>query len=84
MDSILTFPCEFSLKIIGSSEVNLEFIVIPILTQNNVDIERTHISTNVSSAGKYSLTVSIWATSQEQLDGIYRQLSSHPQVIMAL
>jgi len=85
MDSLLQFPCDFSLKIISSSDVNLEFIVIPILTKNHVDIERAHVSSKQSSAGKYtSLTATIVAISQQQLDQIYRDLSSEPQIMMVL
>jgi len=38
-----------------------------------------------SRTGKYlSLTVTIRAVSREQLDAIYREISAHPLVAMAL
>jgi putative lipoic acid-binding regulatory protein len=41
--------------------------------------------TRESREAKYlSLTMSIVATSREQLDALYRELSDHPMVTMAL
>jgi putative lipoic acid-binding regulatory protein len=43
------------------------------------------VTTRLSRGGRYvSVTVTIEALSQAQLDGIYRDLSGHERVMMAL
>lgn len=82
---ILEFPCEFSLKVFAAADVNLEEIVVPIVTKNDVDIERIKVSERGSSGGKYiSVTVTFIADSQKQLDAIYTEVSANPQILMAL
>lgn len=81
----MDFPCEFTMKVIGAVEANLEDIVKPALIKNNIDITHAQIATRLSSGGKYSaLTVTFNTESQEQLDEIYREISGNPQVQMVL
>jgi len=81
----LNFPCEFTIKVVGTVEANLEAIIVPVLRKNNVDIERTKISSRLSKEGKYSsFSIILEAQSQEQLDNIYRELSGNPNVLFAL
>lgn len=82
---MMEFPTDFSLKVVGAFESDLEAIIVSGLRENQVDVERAKISTRQSSGGKYlSYTVSFNATSQKQLDDIYRALSSNNQVLMVL
>jgi len=82
---IMNFPNKFSLKVVGTVEANLESIIVPVISKNNVDIERLEMTSKLSSTGKYtSFTSTFLAESQEQLDNIYRELSSNPQIIMVL
>ena len=81
----MNFPCEFTIKVVGTVEANLEAIIVPVLRKNNVDIERTKISSRLSKEGKYSsFSIILEAQSQEQLDNIYRELSGNPNVLFAL
>jgi putative lipoic acid-binding regulatory protein len=81
----MEFPTEFSLKVFGASDTDIEVLIVSVVRQNQVDIECTKISTRPSSGGKYnSYTVTFTAESQEQLDNIYRALSSNEQVLMVL
>lgn len=83
----MEFPTEFSLKVVGASasDSDLEALIVAVLRQNQVDIECTKISVRSSSGGKYSsFTVTFQATSQEQLDNIYRALSGNEQVMVVL
>ena len=49
------------------------------------DFDAATLEMRASSAGKYlSLTCTINATSREQLDNLYRDLTSHPMVAMVL
>lgn len=84
-DSYLRFPCQFPIKIIGKSSPEFEGVVVSILNQHVPDLGEGAITLHYSEQQKYiSMTATINATSQEQLDNLYRDLSSHPDVIMAL
>jgi putative lipoic acid-binding regulatory protein len=49
------------------------------------DFDPATLEMRASTAGNYlSLTCTINATTREQLDGLYRELSSHPMVAMVL
>jgi putative lipoic acid-binding regulatory protein len=80
-----TFPCQFPVKIIGKKSDAFEGIVIAILNQHVPDLGEGAIKTNYSGQENYiSMTATITATSQEQLDNLYKDLSKHPDIIMAL
>jgi len=81
----MEFPADFTMKVFGNTEINLEAIVVAAIRAHKVDVERLHIAARLSSAGKYtSLTATFHVESQEQLDSIYRELSSNPEIIMVL
>lgn len=82
---LMEFPCNFDIKIFGNATTNLEEIVLPIITKHNGDVKEGGVSTKSSKNNKYiSITVSFKATSKEQLDNIYREVTEHPEVVMAL
>lgn len=83
--SAIEFPCQFPIKIMGMSGEEFEGVVIAILNQHVPDLGEGAIVIKQSAGGKYmSMTVTIRARSQEQLDNLYRELSSHPKILMVL
>jgi len=81
----LAFPTEFPIKIMGRREVGFTKAVIEIVTRHAPDFMPGTIETRPSREGKYvSLTATVNATSQEQLDALYRELCDHPSVVMVL
>lgn len=81
----MEFPTEFSIKVVGALDSDLETLIVTTVRQNNIDIERTKITSRQSSGGKYtSFTATFTVESQEQLDNIYRVLSSNDKVLMVL
>ncbi len=79
------FPIVFNLKVVGTVEANLESIIVPVMQTSEIDIEKMRLSARLSRNGKYtSFTVTFMAKSQGQLDDIYRELSSHPDIIIVL
>lgn len=81
----IEFPCQFPIKIMGLADQEFEGIVIGILNQHVPDLGEGAIMTKYSAGGKYlSLTATIRARSQEQLDDLYRALSGHPKILMVL
>ena len=82
---LLTFPCEFPMKVMGRREDGFAQLVSDIVMRHAPDFDPATIEMRSSKQGRYlSLTVTIHARSREQLDGLYSELSGHPMVIMVL
>ena len=83
--SLLDFPTVFPIKIMGRREGGFTKAVIEIVLRHAPDFAPGSIETRPSREGKYiSLTATVNATSQEQLDALYRELCDHPAVVMVL
>lgn len=84
-DTLLEFPCEFPLKVMGKAEDKLAQVVVEIVTRHAPDFDSTTMEMRASSGGNYlSFTCTVIATSKPQLDALYTELSSHPLVKVAL
>ncbi|MEN8259305.1 MAG: DUF493 domain-containing protein [Pseudomonadota bacterium] len=83
--SALTFPCDFPIKALGHSSAEFHTLVLEIVRRHAPGIGTSAVKARPSKGGKYTaITVIIRATSQDQLDAIYRELSSREEVLMAL
>lgn len=81
----LSFPCEFIFKIIGESKEEFEAEVITIIRKHFPLLGEGAVRFNSSKNAKYlSLTVTVQASSQEQLDATYQDLSHSPSVLFVL
>ena len=84
-ETLFEFPCEFPIKVMGKSHVDFEITVMTIVSKHVPDISEGALKTRPSSNGKFvSITITIQAESKDQLDNIYRELSGHELVLMAL
>ena len=82
---LLEFPVRFPIKVMGERSDSFQLTIFEVVRLHAPDLEMAHITARDSSSGKYvSLTVTVTATSKEQLDNIYRALSGHPLVKWAL
>lgn len=82
---LLEFPCDFPLKIMGSNHPEMQTTIVSVVQVHAPDFDATTIEVRESSKGTYvGLTCTVRATSQEQLDNLYRALSSHPMVKVVL
>lgn len=80
-ETLFNFPCMFPLKIMGLTQDNFAPTVTQIIQQYAPDFDPATMEMRPSKTGKYlSLTCSIRATSKNQLDDLYRILSSHPLI----
>ena len=83
--SALTFPTEFPIKIMGRRADGFAQAIVDVVLRHAPDFDPARLEMRASREGNYlSLTVTINATSREQLDGLYRELTSHPMVVMVL
>lgn len=81
----IEFPCQFPIKIMGLADNTFEGLVIGIINHHVPDLGEGAIVSKLSKEGKYiSITATIHATSQEQLDNLYRALSAEPKILMVL
>jgi putative lipoic acid-binding regulatory protein len=84
-ESLLTFPCTFPIKVMGLTQDNFAQTIVLVVQKHVPDYDAATLEMRASRAGKYlSLTCTVNATSREQLDNLYRELSAHPMVSMVL
>ena len=84
-DSLLEFPCKFPIKAMGRDEDSFKALVENIVLAHAEIYPGEAVTTNASGGGKYiSVTVTVEATSQKQLDSIYMDLTAEDKVLMAL
>ncbi len=82
---LLEFPCAFPVKIMGEAKDGFADAMLEVVLRHAPDFDAASMEMRASRAGKYvSLTCTITATSQAQLDDLYREISAHPMVAMAL
>jgi putative lipoic acid-binding regulatory protein len=84
-DSLIEYPCIFPIKVMGLKVDGFVHTICQVAAQFDPRFEPAHIELRASGGGKYlGMTLHINATSREQLDGLYRTLSSHPMVKVVL
>ncbi|MBV8659898.1 MAG: DUF493 domain-containing protein [Burkholderiales bacterium] len=80
-ETLIEFPLRFPIKVMGEMQDTFSQTIFDVVRGHAPDITETDIELRASSGGKYvSVTVTINAVSQEQLDNLYRELTSHPLV----
>ncbi|HMJ49372.1 MAG TPA: DUF493 domain-containing protein [Burkholderiales bacterium] len=83
--SSIEYPCAFPIKIMGKTEAGFAQAIMQIVMRHAPDFDPASMEMKSSKKGKYlSLTCIIQATSQGQLDELYRELCDHPMVVMVL
>ena len=84
-DELLQLPCDFPIKVMGKAEDGFAQAVAGAVLKHAPDFDAATMEMRPSKAGNYlSLTCTIRATSQAQLDALYRELTSHPLVKIVL
>ena len=83
--SLIEYPYEFPLKILGHSQAGFAQAVLAVVKRHAPDFDDASLEMKTSKKGKYlSVTCVIRATSREQLDALYQELCDHPMVVMVL
>ena len=84
-ETLIEFPCDFPIKVMGETHANFTAEVIKTIHTLEPNFDASKIEMRGSSGGKYiSLTCSVYVTSKPQLDDIYRALTAHPMVKVTL
>lgn len=90
-ETLLTFPTDFPIKIMGerrlSPDGGEDFAqsMVELVLRHAPDFKAETVEMRASSSGNYlSVTCVVRATSKAQLDALYREITAHPWVKMAL
>ncbi|MDP3514604.1 MAG: DUF493 family protein [Sulfuritalea sp.] len=84
-ETLLEFPCDFPLKIMGASDAGFAQAIADVVLRHAPDFDVATMEMRASKAGNYlSLTCTVRAVSQAQLDALYRELTAHPAVKVVL
>ena len=84
-ETLLKFPTDFPIKVMGRHDSNLRALTQAIIERHTGPLVDSSVRTRTSGDGNFlALTYMIRASSREQLDDIYRELTACKSVLMAL
>jgi putative lipoic acid-binding regulatory protein len=84
-ETLIEFPCDFPLKIMGATDAGFAQAIVEVVLKHAPEFDPASVEMRPSKAGNYlSLTCTIRAVSQAQLDALYRELTAHPMIQVVL
>ena len=84
-ESAIEFPCEFPIKMMGRDTPEFRSTARALVEKHAGKVADDAVREAQSRKGNFvSITVTITATSQQQLDAIYQDVTDHEDVLMAL
>jgi uncharacterized protein len=84
-ESLIEYPSQFPIKVMGVKADGFVHAVTLIAEQFDPNFDASTIELRNSKAGNYlGVTITVTATSREELDAIYMALSAHPMVKVVL
>ncbi len=84
-ESLIEYPSAFPIKVMGVKAEGFVEAIVDVARRFDPAFDASTVETRPSRAGNYlGVTITITATSREQLDEIYRTLSTHPMVKVVL
>lgn len=84
-ESLIEYPSLFPIKVMGLKVDGLVHAISMIAHEFDPTFDASTIELRESKGGKYlGITVTVTVTSREQLDELYRTLSTHPMVKVVL
>ncbi len=83
--SLIEYPSDFPIKVMGLHVEGFVEAMVRVAQHFDPTFTPARVETRPSSGGKYlGVTLTITATSREQLDELYRTLTTHPMVKIVL
>lgn len=84
-DTLLKFPCKFPIKMMGRAVDGFDATAIGLIERHVGSLAEDRVVTSESRNGNFvSVTVTIDAENQQQLDSIYQDLTDHADILVAL
>ncbi len=83
--SLIEYPCHFPIKVMGVHVEGFAQAIVHVARQFDPDFDADTVEHRPSRGGNYlGLTITVRVTSREQLDELYRTLTTHPMVKFVL
>lgn len=83
--SLIEYPCHFPIKVMGANVEGYVTALTHVARSFDPTFDASTIELRPSKAGNYlGVTLSVYVTSREQLDELYRTLTTHPMVKVVL
>jgi len=83
--SLIEYPSQFPIKVMGAHVDGFIEAITHVARQFDPGFDASTIERRPSKGGNYlGLTITVTATSREQLDELYRTLTTHPMVKVVL
>jgi uncharacterized protein len=83
--SLIEYPSQFPIKVMGAKVEGFAAAVVTIARHFDPGFDPETVELRDSKGGNYlGVTITVTATSREQLDELYRTLSTHPMVKVVL
>lgn len=83
--SLIDYPSAFPIKVMGTHVPHFEAEMVAVALRFDPGFNAGTVERRPSKAGNYlGLTLTVTATSREQLDDLYRALTAHPLVKVVL
>ena len=80
-ESLIEYPSRFPIKVMGAHVEGFVEAIAIVAQQFDPEFDAASIEQRPSKGGNYlGLTITVTATSREQLDELYRTLTTHPMV----
>lgn len=79
--SRIEYPSAFPIKVMGAQVDGFTEAIVAVARRFDPGFDADTVESRPSKGGNYlGLTITVTATSREQLDELYRTLSTHPMV----
>jgi putative lipoic acid-binding regulatory protein len=83
--SIIEFPCDFIIKVLGKNDEEFENTVLMIVRKHFPGFGNGKLQKRMSKNEHYlSLTINIHPETKDQLDALYIELNQSNKILMAL
>jgi len=84
-ETLIAYPSRFPIKVMGAKVDGFVHAVTEIAKRFDPSFDASTVELRNSAQGNYlGITITVTATSREQLDDLYRALTSHPMVKVVL
>lgn len=83
--SLIEYPSRFPIKVMGAHVEGFVEAIVMVAKNFDPGFDASTVEQRPSKGGNYlGLTITVTATSREQLDELYRTLTTHPMVKVVL
>ncbi|MBE7419958.1 MAG: DUF493 family protein [Ideonella sp.] len=83
--SLIAYPSAFPIKVMGAQAEGFVDAVVALARRFDPSFDAARVELRPSRGGNYlGITITVTATSREQLDALYGALTAHPMVKVVL